>query len=559
MIRSTFAGFSNALSAIQANQKRMDIIGQNLANMNTAGYTRQQLEVSSLNYIGPVSHLTNGSDVTVGFGVSMNRVSQIRDPYLDVQYRSQINRSAYTGAMQTALDSLSTFLDESNIDGLHTALLDIQTTLTNMQDPAKVNDPAIEGELRNRMRTLTDLLNSAARDINTAQENELARLDGAGSSENGAVNRVNDLLQQIGDLNIQIKNNQVIGQSSLELQDNRNLLLDELASYIPIEISYKKDAEHTGFEYDAKGNIIGKKEWPDDLIVKMAYTDSSGVTQKMTLVNGSEGGKGNNYGRLEMDFNSSPDGQAAAGDPDAEIDPLTAAIKFIAAASSGDPDTLASAWDSQFKDGSIQASLDMLGKKGTGDPISGSATTDDIRGYQYYMEQLNTLAKSFTDSMNAINKTGIQGDPPANTDPYELLGYDPDNAALTIGITADWISGAVHIGKSGESSTDNVINLLKNMTDKQSSLGNKTFASFIGNVSTILANDSSSNQNALKTNVTVLNSIQDSRDSISGVSLDEEAANLMAYTSAYNAASRLMTALDEALNTLINNTGLVGR
>ena len=49
MVRATFAGFSTALSALQANQKRLDIVGHNLANMNTVGYTRQQLETSSLN------------------------------------------------------------------------------------------------------------------------------------------------------------------------------------------------------------------------------------------------------------------------------------------------------------------------------------------------------------------------------------------------------------------------------------------------------------------------------------------------------------------------------
>ena len=90
-------------------------------------------------------------------------------------------------------------------------------------------------------------------------------------------------------------------------------------------------------------------------------------------------------------------------------------------------------------------------------------------------------------------------------------------------------------------------------------LGDKTFSDYMTNVSTVLANDSLANQTALKTNVTVLNGLQDSRDSVSGVSLDEEASNMMTYLSAYNAASRLMTALDEALNTLINNTGLVGR
>ena len=69
----------------------------------------------------------------------------------------------------------------------------------------------------------------------------------------------------------------------------------------------------------------------------------------------------------------------------------------------------------------------------------------------------------------------------------------------------------------------------------------------------------SHNQASLKNNVTILNGIQNSRDAVSGISLDEEASNMMTYLAAYNAASRLMTTLDEALNTLINNTGLVGR
>ena len=59
--------------------------------------------------------------------------------------------------------------------------------------------------------------------------------------------------------------------------------------------------------------------------------------------------------------------------------------------------------------------------------------------------------------------------------------------------------------------------------------------------------------------MTVLNGIQNSRDSVSGVSLDEEASNMMMYMSAYSAASRLMTTLDQALDVLINGTGVVGR
>lgn len=141
MVRATFAGFSTALSALQANQKRLDITGQNLSNMNTVGYTRQQLNTSSLNYTGGVCHTMNGSENVVGFGVSMDGVSQVRDPYLDTQYRLQMTKADYNNSMQTALDSLANILDETNISGLNAAFKDIQSVLTNINDPSKVVDP----------------------------------------------------------------------------------------------------------------------------------------------------------------------------------------------------------------------------------------------------------------------------------------------------------------------------------------------------------------------------------------------------------------------------------
>ena len=566
MIRATFSGFSTAFSALQASQKRLDIVGQNLSNMNTQGYTRQQLETSSLNYCNPISRYMNGSQIAVGFGVSMDKVSQIRDPYLDAQYRAQINKSGYSDTLQSALDTLSKALDESSIDGIRTAFDDVQSTLTNLQD--KGNDSVYESELRSRMQSLTNLLNDAARQIEAAEKAELSKLDGTGTSEQGAVDKVNDILRQIGNLNHQIKQNQVLGQQSLELLDERNSLLDELASYIPIEVTYFKDAEHDGkmtvadpddpdapahiidapkelYNYDSKGNIISRKEWPDDLKVELVYrdtTDPEGTTRRLTLINGTEGTLGSNYGKLTP----------VDSDPS---DPTAVSIQFTPASSSGETSKKASATGIQLASGSIQASLDMLGKKGTGDPVAtGSSVQDDVRGYQYYMKRLDELASHFAKIMNDANAEGGQGKLLANrTDPAA------DITALTIGISKEWINGTVHLGKKDGSSKDTVLSMLNNMKKTHAELGNKSFADYMNNVSTILANDSSSNINALKTNVTVLNSIQDSRDSISGVSLDEEASNMMTYLSAYNAASRLMTALDEALNTLISGTGLVGR
>lgn len=606
MVRATFAGFSTALSAIQANQKRLDITGQNLANMNTVGYTRQTLQTSSVNYTHPVSHYANGSEVVVGFGVHMDAVTQIRDPYLDIQYRNQIQKSGYTDAMQQSLDRLADIFDESEIMGIRYAFDDIQAALTSIHDLGKVNDPIYEAELRSRMKSLTNLLNDASRQIDEAEKNEYARLDGTNVNELGAVQNVNDILMQIGNLNRQIKTNQIAGQPSLELMDERNVLLDELASYIPIEVSYYKDAAHQGFEYDGKGNALFRKEWPDDLKVEMLYKDETGATQRLTLVDGTEGVGKDNYSQLEIEAKMvDPDDPTKTKDYDGTqpLIPDSVKITFTEAKSVTDRNaaanpgttaktveissanlagTNANGTKAYFEEdsGSIQASLDMLWQDGE---TSGLNT---VKGYEYYRNQLDDLARIFADVMNTLNINGAN-DPLTKDKQFLLVNKTTDGkddiTAANIGINTKWVSGEVKLSTTSDpegNANDTVINMLEAMTatypygigslkdangdnlfsdaDKYD-LKNNSFSDFMNYTSTVLANDSARNIRALKTNVTVLNGIQESRDSISGVSLDEEASNMMMYMSAYGAASRLMTTLDEALSILINNTGVVGR
>lgn len=600
MVRATFAGFSTALSALQSSQKRLDITGHNLANMNTIGYTRQELQTSSLNYTSPVSTFMNGSEVIVGFGVHMDKVAQIRDPYLDAQYRSQMDKSGYTDSMQTSLDSLSKIFDESTISGIHSAFLDIRGALTEMHDVSKINDPIYESELRSKIQTLTNMLNQASKDIDEAESQEFNRLVGKNTTENGAQEQVNDMLRQIGELNRQIKRNQILGQQSLELMDERNNLLDKLSSFLPIEVTYYKDPAHDGvaadgtpdlsenYYLDQNGNIIGKKEWPDDVRVEMVYTDENGDEQRLTLVEGSEGSKGENYGSIS--FEPADDTKPLSKDnfklvingsekdlvnnnPGGEID--------FAKDTTNPPNTTIT---NQLGSGSIQSSLDMLWKDGS------TANIDDVRGYQFYRDELDKLARSFAYVMNEINIAGAVKD--GNQGDQFLLAnkadgkYAPANldkiTAANIGINTQWSNGSVHVSMAGKNPTDTVLYMLEAMgatypntnqniagigrpvTNGPKNIGeinlNKnSFADFMNNVSTILANDSYSNSLSLKMNVTVLNGIQNSRDEVSGVSLDEEASNMMQYMSAYNAASRVMTALDQALDVLINSTGMVGR
>lgn len=606
MVRSTFAGFGTALSALQANQKRLDIVGQNLANMNTPGYTRQELQTSSLNYTSPVSKYMNGSEIIVGFGVHMDKVAQIRDPYLDIQYRDQMQKSGYSDSIQTALDRLAKVFDESNITGINNAFVDIRDALINMQEISNVNDPIFETELRNRMKALANLLNDADRQITESERQEFVKLDGTSTSQNGAVQRVNDILQQIGTLNRQIKQNQILGQQSLELMDERNLLLDELSSFIPIKVTYYKDQDHDGvdanggdalqeiYHLDSNGQPLFKKEWPDDLRVEMLYTDENGDTQRLTLVEGTEGKGNENYGKLELtknnanqpyphDFTLTFTGSAKNLLDNNVQETLT--LKYNTGGGVTGSDGHGNNNIAGLTGGSIQASLDMLWQHGVPyDQNAGTNKNNDIRGYEYYRDQLDTLAKAFADVMNQINISGTTSDPTAKpADDTWFLFANKENGgkngitAGNISINPDWISGKVHISMAGKDPNDTILYMIEAMgttypydpnkvTEGTTAMGginpdlkNNTFADFMNHVSTTLATDSYSNSYNLKNNVTILNAVENARDSISGVSMDEEASNMMMFQSAYNAASRLMTALDEVLNTLINSTGVCGR
>ena len=621
MVRATFAGFQTALTALQANSKKLDVTSQNLANMNVEGYTRQQLNTSSLNYENPTSFYMNENDVNVGFGVSMDAVVQLRDKFLDVQYREQNAPTSYNETIEYSLNSIGTYFDESNTDGIRQSFDDIQKALTTMQDTSKVQDPVYEGQLQSTMDATCVLLNSAARTIKTAEDNEFEKLCGAGTSENGAVETINTLLREIGELNQLIKHNQLIGNSALELQDERNLKIDKLSSYIPISVesfsdTYKVDGKtrYRIYNYDVNGKVCGRSDWPEDLRINLNYTttDSNGakVNSSITLVNGTyKDADGKNYGSVKLyDFNeetqrsdtytkwSSTD-PAATGPLDVQLvftevgtDSEGAKIEetdikeLKTANSTNESGTI------RFNGGSVQASIDMLAKS---DPTKSPTTglkQGTYYGYDYYMDQLDNLAQNFAFEMNVYNHMGNNWNYPdviakdakdnaetdlqsvTKTNNYLLLvnrntqsaqstvskdatgNYTSMTSEITaenISLSANWVNGSTKVGLKGSDSNETILNMLKSFTQPHELLGDKTFANYMNTLSTKLANDQSNNKDALDTNKAVLNSISSSKDQISGISLDEEAANMMTYVSSYNAAAKVMNAFDETLQSLL--------
>lgn len=586
MIRATFAGFQTALTAMQANSKKLDVTSQNLANMNVEGYTRQKLETSGLNYENPVSFYMNENDVNVGFGVSMDKVSQLRDQFLDKQYRQQNASASYNESISSSVSALTQFLDETKVDGIAASFDNVQTALTTMQDSSKVNDPVYESELRSRMAATANQLNSAARQIQTEEANEFHKIDGTGTSENGAIQEINDYIRQIGDLNVKIKKNELLGNSALELKDQRNLLLDKLSAYVPIETStFSETYEINGvtrlktMNYDADGKATTKSSYPEDLRVELVYTDAANREQRLTLVNGALGGESippKNVGKvvLKSGSESSPIGTELTftGSENTSSDPL----KSDAAPQSMTTDNRSV----RFTGGSLQASLDMLASSD-----ADTLKTGTFYGYDYYMDRLDDLAGKFAENFNTINMLGrnyadkdlrtindaSKAYAKSRTDDGQGNSYlllvnrgtnDPANAetgnnirAINISIAKNWTNNHTHIGIKGDSTTDTVLNMLQSMTDAQPDLDQKSYGDYMNNISTVLANDGFSNKSALSANDAVRTAINQSRDQLSGVSMDEEAANMMTYASSYNAAAKLMQTLDDTLKTLLNIAG----
>ena len=585
MIRSTFAGFTTAQLAMGASQRSIDVTGQNIANINTEGYTRQRLDVASLN-LKNGSFYNSSNRTRVGYGVDMLGISQLRDPFLDAQYRSQIAKLGTTDAHAAGLEKLQVAFDESTTSGVRDAFINLSSALQTLSKDdgyTKENDTVV----RSRMQILVNLFREKAVSLQDIREN--TRED----FQSTDIKDLNAALKNIAELNTSIKNSQVLGNNALELMDERNKLLDELGSYLPINVNYKQKMIGEGYSVQ---------------VLDVSFTDSEGVNHRLI----SDG----RYGEFRTDISG---------------DPVTLTLT--------DADGYTLDVTETITEGTLKGTLDFMNKSGDFDDT-------DFKGIGYYEKVFDSLIKKFAEEFNEANKSVVQQtatatdvvgsteklaifedssqnpavtvykaedgkyyldtgktqeykDDVKNLTPvyeknpdgsykmeerplFEKIDPNKEFSALNIKIASDWLNGTYGITNSnnkvnnvvGSSANENIENMIK-MLSKEYSFTSEatdgpakgmdvkfysgTFYSCFANIETTLGIDISSAATMLDNQITVLNETANSRDGVSGVQLDEEGMNLLHYNQSYNAAARLMTTLDEMLDKLINGTGVVGR
>lgn len=372
MMRSTFAGFTTGQLAMAASQRAIDVTGQNIANINTEGYTQQRLDIASLN-LRNGSFYNSSNRVRVGYGVDMTGVSQLRDPFLDAQYRSQIYKLGTTDAHAAGLEKLQVPFDEAATSGVRDAFLQLSNALQTLSKDdgyTKENDTVV----RSRMQILVNLFREKS---TTLQD---IRKDTQDSFKATDIKDLNETLKNIANLNTTIKNSQVLGNPALELMDQRNTLLDELASYLPIDVKYSQ--QHIGEGYTVQ-------------VLDVTFTDTEG--NKHYLV--SDG----RSGQFHADISRNPDGNG----------PVTLTL------------TDAEGYTNEITDkiggGTLKGTLDFMNKSGDfDDPPS------DFKGIGYYEKVLDSLVKTFAEAFNDANKT-IKTDADGNPVPKQQVKTDNNN------------------------------------------------------------------------------------------------------------------------------------
>lgn len=450
-----------AKEALAAEQSALNITANNVANQNTAGYTREVANFSTQD-----TYLLNGYEQSDG--VTAGSPTSIRDRVLEQRVEQQTQAASQSSTLETALNSVQSIFGltatttSSDLTALGTATDAFFGSLT-----ALANSPSQSATRQGVLSAASNLATA----FNTAQTQVAAITNGLNGDALRIVGQVNSLLGSIASLNEKISTLPETVDAGV-LEDQRQVAIAQLSQYVGLD---QITTAHNGIELTTSN---------DGLLV----ADSQSYPLSATLVNGSI--------------------KITAGPDDTDI-------------STG------------LTGGSLGGTLAAL-----------NTSLPPIE------DRLDTLAYSIATAVNTQNALGFDANGNAGRALF-TIGATPTGSAATIAVaTSDPNLVAAAGGGEGSSGNTNA-SLLAALSTSDIAGGTTpdsylaTSLSQIGEAASNASTDSTL-QNATLTQLTT------QRNALSGVSLDEEAANLTQYQRAYQAASQLFSIIDTLFASSIN-------
>ncbi|MBR3747117.1 MAG: flagellar hook-associated protein FlgK [Selenomonadaceae bacterium] len=223
-MRSTFTGLNTMVRGIFNNQISLDTTGHNITNAGTDGYSRQGVNSAATRCQEQSSLYGN---VMVGTGVDALSIQRARNIYADIQYRNENPTQQYYKTLMNNYDKLETIFDDSRDLGIEAAMgkfyqswVDLSTTASNASSRTQVIEHG---------RELTEIIQSSLEELQqqiTSQYNDIRE----------EVGDVDQLMEEITSLNNQIIVQEITGAMANDLRDQRDVLTDELSKYLNINV-----------------------------------------------------------------------------------------------------------------------------------------------------------------------------------------------------------------------------------------------------------------------------------------------------------------------------------
>jgi flagellar hook-associated protein 1 FlgK len=519
-----FFGINIGLKAMMAQQTAMSVTGHNIANANTPGYSRQVANMSTSFAIPTPSNNRFAGAGQLGTGVDISEVKRIRDEFIDWQIRTELGVMEEWSARHDALSQIEVVFMEPTDTGLSSLMSDFWNSWQELSknpesSPVRTTVKETAVALAEALRYSYDRLEAIEDGLNTKTEM--------------VVNDANSILEQLERLNNQIKVIRVAGDNPNDLMDERDLLLDRLSEMMDIKVEpvfAGTDNKRATGEIRVLVNAQGSED-----PIALVDPDLEYGYQKLNI------DKDNNHALFV--------GQEG---PDEE-DPNPAKTYLVLGA------------------GELYG---LAMTRGADDADNSTSTIT------YYKEQLDILARGLAGALNEIHREGftlkedddglIQG-----SDFFVFLDesgnpLDADEASaqyIWVNPQIEKDVGYIAAGRTEEGEDQHpgnrenalLIAALRNqrftMGDNgldSSPTGDLTLESFYQNfvselgVASSEANRMVSNQNVLVTQ------LQNRKESVAGVSIDEEVANMISYQHAFVAAARYIRVLDELAATIVN-------
>jgi flagellar hook-associated protein 1 FlgK len=589
-VPSLFFTLNIARRGLTAQQAAMNTSGHNIANANTEGYSRQRAVMQTTTpWPVPSVNMPVGAG-QIGTGVEVALIERIRDTFLDRQIRNELQALGHWEQRSDALQQVEVVFMEPSETGLSTLLSqfwDSWQELSKYPESMPVRTTVIE-----TAQALAEALRHTHQQLTTLRSdlNELIDLK---------VEEINTLARQIADLNQQIFTITAAGMSPNDLLDRRDLLLDQLGKIVAITVE-PVTIDHGGQTVDTGAVRVRLQSGYIDADADSVYDPGEEVTivdwGAKAFVHELQVGEDGGIEWQKKDVAGNDVGlpQDVAGALGGELEGLLYARDILVQGYLSDLNQFASGLagvvNTQHRRG---LGLDQLGDRdffvaGTGGSVDASnievnpdlaanpaklaaglwrAEIDSLAGdaqvgpgvehsLLYRVEVSGGQLRLQESSDGGTTWQYVGGSTTWEADQQVTVGDQETGETLSFlcgsGAPADGTYAVTFRNEVASGDGTNALAIAQLRREKIAELDGFTFDDYYKNLIARLGVASNEAQRMAENQNVLVEQLNQRKESISGVSLDEEMVNLIQYQYAYQAAARVITVVDEMLDTIIN-------